>query len=337
VQAIELPNPKAEPRSLGFSADGRLLAAWDYGRVYVIDTAAGVVHTVQGARNNTHVSTVPGTGFTAAGHVVDAYLGHSAPLRIPNDYLRIREVDSGRIVCEAHRTEDRFPEPAPKGPRGDSAPGPRQDVVGDFRLVEVGPGGRLIYLVVFTRSSKGMSVVRWNPLTGKTLPPFAHRGQGGHLRLAVSADERWVASVCPGRVIRMWDLGRKGLKPDSRASRQFAPDSATVYDLALSADGAFVAYYSSGVGISDVRTGELWKLPGPYLCSGRELAFHPARPVLAFSGASADVAFYDVAARTELKRYAWDIKRVRATAFSPDGLRCAAAGAGKVVIWDVDV
>jgi len=29
-------------------------------------------------------------------------------------------------------------------------------------------------------------------------------------------------------------------------------------------------------------------------------------------------------------------KEVLATAFSPDGLRCAVAGVGKVVVWDVD-
>ena len=70
---------------------------------------------------------------------------------------------------------------------------------------------------------------------------------------------------------------------------------------------------------------------------GREVAFHPSRPILAYSGASAEVAFYDVVARAELKRFAWGIDKTTATAFSDDGLRCAAAGAGKVVVWDVDV
>jgi WD40 repeat protein len=299
VQTIEFPDAMFEPLSLGFSPDGRLLAAWSWGRVCVIDTAGGTVRGVFGQKA-TGMAELPGAGFTADGRAV---IVHSSLNKQP---VRVYDLDSGEVLRL----------------------GPDKEGGG----LEIGPGGRLVYLTHRPRDY-WIEVLRWDPLTGAVLPPLAHHK--GYLRqLAVSADEKWVAGST-NDTIRVWNIG--GKKPPARATRQFQlGTSGCIYGLAISADGAFVAYNGPGLGAGDVRTGQVWQISPRGAPHSREVAFHPARPVLAFSGAGAEVTFYDVAARTELKRYSWGIEKVLATAFSPDGLRCAAAGLGKVVIWDVD-
>jgi WD40 repeat protein len=301
MQTIELPDPKFEPLSLGFSADGGLLAAWGWGRACVIDTANGTVRGTFGGKDP-GMTELPGTGFTADGRGV---IVHSDRYTSPSP-VSVIDLASGEVLRKC-------PEKHGSG-------------------MEVGPGGRLLYLTHHPRTY-WIEIVRWDPLTGETLPAFAHHK--GYLRLlAVSADEKWVAGST-NDTIRVWNLG--GTKLPSRATRQLqVSTSGCIYGLAISSDGAFVAYNGPGLGAGDVRTGEVWKVADRGAAHSREVAFHPSRPLLAYSGMSAEVKFYDTAARTELKRYAWGIEQVLVTAFSPDGLRCAAAGVGKVVIWDVD-
>jgi WD40 repeat protein len=301
VQTIALPDEKFQPLNLGFSPDGRLLAAWGWSVVYVLDTASGTVQGVYG-KKDIGMTELPGVGFTADGKGVLVYNdSNESP-------VRVYDLDTRKVTRES-----------PKVERGCA--------------MEVGPGGRLVYLSCRPRPYWTF-IARWDPLTGKTLPAFAlHK----HFvrQLAVSADEKWVAGS-GSDILRVWNLS--GPKLPDRATRQFRLQSrvACIYGLALSADGAFVAYCGAGVGVGDVRTGEMWQL-GSSTQLGREIAFHPSRPVLACSRGSAEVTFFDVTTRTELKQYAWGFAEVLSTCFSPDGLRCAAAGLGKVVVWDVDV
>jgi WD40 repeat protein len=300
VQTIALPDEKFQPLNLGFSADGRLLAVWGWSVVYVLDTTSGTVQGVYGQKD-IGMTELPGVGFTADGKGVIVYNdSNESP-------VRVYDLDSGKVVSECPQM------------RGGA--------------MEVGPGGRLVYLANRPKPY-WTHIVRWDPLTGETLPAFAlHK----HFvrQIAVSADEKWVAGS-GSDTIRVWNLG--GPKLPDRATRQFRFNSrsACIYGLALSADGAFVAYCGAGVGVGDVRTGEMWSL-GRGTDNSREIAFHPSRPVLACSLGSAEVTFFDVTTRAELKRYAWGFTEVLSTAFAPDGLRCAAAGLGKVVVWDVDV
>jgi hypothetical protein len=37
-----------------------------------------------------------------------------------------------------------------------------------------------------------------------------------------------------------------------------------------------------------------------------------------------------------LAQYDWGIRELHALCFAPDGMRCAAAGTYKMVVWDVD-
>lgn len=296
MQVIELPDRQFAPLSMAFAPDGGSLAAWSWGRVCVLDTASGTVRRTIGDKVSGMVS-VPGVGFTADGRAVVVASRYVKPP------VRVYDLDSGEVLRE-------YP---------------------DFDGLEVAPGGR----VYATRHPKPywVEIVRWNPLTGEVLPPFAHHK--GYLRqLAVSADEKWVAGSTAYSV-RVWNLG--GPRPPARAARQFeSAHYSCIYGLALSADGAFVAYNPPGVHVGNVKTGEVWKVSETGARHSREVAFHPSRPLLAYSGAGPEVVFYDVAARAELKRFAWNVGNVTATCFSPDGLRCAAGAAGKVVVWDVD-
>lgn len=305
MQVFPLPDAKHGPQAIAFSPDGRLLAAWDYGRVFVIDTAGGSVRALC-SKGDVSMSNVPGLGFTADSRGVIAQ--HETH---PNPFLRVRDVDSGEVTQELALTY------------GDA--------------VEPGPGGRLVYLGS-RHAHKSVEVFRWNPLTDEWLPEFArHNGYLG--QLAVSADERWVAGSS-GEVIRLWNIADRKLP--TRALRQFKLEKyAFIFCIALSSDGSFLASHDWHTRVWDTQTGEEWKLSPRQSTDGtdfcREIAFHPSRPILAFSGKTPEVAFWDAAARAEVKRFAWNIGRISATAFSPDGLRCAAAGTGKVVVWDVDV
>ena len=181
-------------------------------------------------------------------------------------------------------------------------------------------------------------IIRWNPLTGEQLPPFAQHAYVIQL-LAVSGDEKWVASG-GYHMIRLWNIG--GKKLPARPTRQFKIERTQFVSLALSADGAFVAaggLYGDGeaVYVGAAKTGEIWPIGKKSHTEDRGVTFHPSRPVLAASGVAGEVVLYDASARAELRRYAWPLDAVSAVAFSPDGLRCAAAGPGKVVVWDVDV
>jgi len=305
VQVFPLPNAARQHQAIAFSPDGRLLAAWDYGRVFVIDTTSGSIRTLC-SKGDISMSNVPGLGFTADSRgVISQHETH------PNPFLRVHDVDSGEVTQELSLTYG--------------------------NAVEPGPGGRLVYLGS-QEFHKSVEVFRWNPLTDEWLPEFARHN--GYLRqLAVSADEQWVAGATTN-VIRLWNIA--GGKLPTRAVRQFKVEKyATIYNIALSSDGAFLASHDWLTRVWDTQTGEQWELSPRQSTDGtdfcREIAFHPSRPILAFSGKTLEVAFWDAATRAEVRRFTWDIGRISATAFSPDGLRCAAAGTGKVVVWDVDV
>ncbi len=305
MQVIELPEPNFEPLSLRFAPDGLLLAAWSWGRVCVLDTARGTAVAMLGKTDVGLGS--PGVGFTADGRAVVASQHHAKPP------VHVYNLESGEVLRQCPELHG--------------------------SAIEVGPGGRLVYLTV-NWPGYWVEIVRWNPLTGERLPAFGKHKDSLN-QLAVSANEKWVAGA-NGDTVRVWNLG--GPKLPARATRQFTADEFTaehnrhgIRGLAIASDGAFVAFNGPGVQIGNVRTGASWTVSPSGVRWGREVAFHPSRPILAYSGMSREVAFYDAVMRTELKRFAWNIGNVTATAFSEDGLRCAAAGMDKVVVWDVDL
>lgn len=308
MQVFDLPETALNPDAIGFSPDGRLLAVASVGRVFVIDTIGGNVRPVWNDPDPPYSGRGSGTAFTADGRGVIVH----HPLE-PQGTIEVHDIETSAVR--------------------------RDFAMGHSDICEPGPGGRLVFVAVHPKRYRAdVEIVRWNPLTGDELPPFA-RHASGIQRLAVSADENWVAGSS-GDTIRVWNLG--GKKPPARATRQFVIEYALVTQLALSGDGAFVAagsFYRVGGALHVVaaRTGAVWLVCECPRSTDRVLAFHPARPVLAYRAAESEVAFYDAEARAELKRYSWPLKQIAALTFSADGLRCAAAGTGKVVVWDVDV
>jgi WD40 repeat protein len=67
-------------------------------------------------------------------------------------------------------------------------------------------------------------------------------------------------------------------------------------------------------------------------------AYHPSGRYLFTTSNDATVTVWDADSWVRVKRFDWDVGRLRSVAVSPDGL-LAAAGSdrGRVVVWDVDV
>jgi WD40 repeat protein len=109
---------------------------------------------------------------------------------------------------------------------------------------------------------------------------------------------------------------------------------------AVSPDNALVAYGGGRyLTVAELQTGRQVaqvKLPGHG--HARDLAFHPGGRLLLAATNHRKVTLYDPTTLAELAAFDWGIGKVRAAAFSPDGMRAAAAGEkGKVVVWDVDL
>jgi WD40 repeat protein len=319
VQVIELPGLDICPTSLGFSPDGRLLAAWDSLGASVLDLVSSRATSLWRTTRpqfSYGSDRAPAIGFTADSRgVIALHLTYRVGTN-PEAALRVYNATTGDVI------------------RGRPA--------SPWTSLEIGPGGRLVYLSVYDDDTGKIGILRWNPLTGQVLPVFGW-SRRDLFHLAVSADERCVvASIWEGaRVLKF-----TGKEPPKRASKQLAY---TAYNfpfvLTVSADGAHVAatgfrYAPAGWHVEAwaVGTGKRYtvaKGAGRYLC-GRNVHFHPTKPLLAYCTSDDEVIFWNAATRTEVKRFAWGIDRLEAVRFSPDGLRCAAAGAGKVVVWDVD-
>src|SRR5262249_38709880 len=73
-------------------------------------------------------------------------------------------------------------------------------------------------------------------------------------------------------------------------------------------------------------------------CHFTGIAFHPSGKYLAATSNDKTVQLYDTETWQVAKTYTWNIGRMCAIAFSPDGtLAAAGSRTGKVVVWDVDV
>ena len=312
MQVIELPDPSIRPTALGFSPDGQRLAAWTETALLVVDPAAGTARPLWRTTPARPGNRNPGVGFTADGRGVVALRLTDQPGDSTAAVIGVFDVETGAVLREC---------PARS-----------------WTVIEIGPGGRWVFVVAHEKGRFG--IVRWDPLTGESLPPFGESGND-MFQIAVLADERCVVAAVYNAV-RVLTFTGKG--PPKRASKQFPVDMAYVKRaLAVSADGAFVAateLYASGCRVeawvvgSGERVGVAETASG--YPAGRSVRFHPTRPLLAYCAGTDEVVFWDAASRTEVRRFAWGVGRVSAVEFSADGLRCAAATEGKVVVWDVD-
>ena len=48
------------------------------------------------------------------------------------------------------------------------------------------------------------------------------------------------------------------------------------------------------------------------------------------------MSFWDISSGRAKSSFDWGIGTVHSVAFAPDGMRAAAGGVGKIVLWDID-
>jgi WD40 repeat protein len=198
--------------------------------------------------------------------------------------------------------------------------------------VAASPGGETLYMSVSGPSYGESASIR--VLGAEGMEGRATFGTvADDLRaLRVSADGRWIGATSYHRV-RAWHLD--GEKWPSRASVCATP-KAGASNFALSANGARLAIVTSrGLEVWDTATGKRAVDSGKHRRRVTAVACSPMKPLIATADNAGNVFLWDHAGNV-LTRYAWGLGEVRSLAFAPDGLRCAAAGSGKVVIWDVD-
>ena len=201
--------------------------------------------------------------------------------------------------------------------------------------VGVSPDGATVYAGV--RDGKATTIRRWDARTGQAEDVVGTK-KAIH-GVAVSRDGGWLAGF-DEQAVRVWRLeGPTAQEKFVRRTRQFnAPRT-----VAISADGRLVAATGGGrlrshppLYLWDTATAkEPFPLDHPGSHAGG-VAFHPTRPILASVGDEGSAVFWDLEGGRELKRFAWPTKGLHAVAFDPHGMRCAAAGMGCVVVWDVE-
>jgi WD40 repeat protein len=136
--------------------------------------------------------------------------------------------------------------------------------------------------------------------------------------------------------VTLWRLDRK-LQPSLAIVQYSLPDPCKC--LAFSPDNNWLAMaHRKGVFLEDVRK----RHSGPYqVLQGHDgptlqVVFHPGGSSIATASDDGTVRFWDFATRRQRDCYNWEIGKVTALAFSPDGMRCAAGGEhGRIVVWDV--
>jgi WD40 repeat protein len=160
---------------------------------------------------------------------------------------------------------------------------------------------------------------------------WEHRPERYTARLCACPDGRFV--VGDNDSIRLID-GATGKDVGPSASHQVGTPA-----LAVSPDGSLLAV-AANYQLEVIRLAD-WSSVGVARGMGRkhftDVAFHPSGRFLMASSNNETVRIFDTSL-SEVASFDWEVGRVRRVAFSPDGMRAAAAGqSGDVVVWDFDL
>jgi WD40 repeat protein len=196
------------------------------------------------------------------------------------------------------------------------------------------PDGQSVSLLS-NKDSDGATEIQCYDVTTLACRNTVARHHDDPSAMAGSADGRKLATGDPGaegKPVRVWDV----VAGEGAEAAAVVPKG-KLRGFALSADGSRLGTVSTrGVTLWDAATGAEVFSSGKHRREVKAVCFHSTRPLAATGDGSGNVFLWDFAGRV-LTRYDWGLLTVYSLAFAPDGLRCAAANAFRVVIWDVDV
>ncbi len=177
---------------------------------------------------------------------------------------------------------------------------------------------------------------------------LATRHQGEVSCLAFSPDGRTLATGSFDRTVRLHDttapapaaharplyLGRVSPPADGFVLLQ----GPKVHYLAFSPDGQSLASASPTglIKLWDATTGHTRGTLKGQSPSLHAIAYSPDSRALASASGDGTVRIWDLATGRTRDAFDWGVGAVHAVAFAPDGMRAAAGGDGKIVIWDMD-
>jgi WD40 repeat protein len=345
-QVWELLGHSGPVSALAFSADGSWLASAGEDRtIRVWELATGTeAGVLEGHRDR-----IPALVWHPRGHrlysagwdtavwvwdlescdpviLLNSHASQVTALAVTPDGRRLACADSGQAVhlwdLDTHRTV--------RVVRG---------FEGEARCLAFGPDGHTLAL-----GGSDRVVHLWRPEHGAAPPSGEGAARGGEVRvgLAVSGDGSRLASLCPGRGVRLWDTatGQKLLE---------LGETAELHAVACTPDGRRVAAGGADARLRlwDAQTGRRQALlEGPSVPI-TALAFAPAAPVLASASAVGSDVWLWNADRAEPALVipdAADGCSVEALAFHPQGELLAVGGIdwmatggsdGAVHVWDV--
>jgi len=195
----------------------------------------------------------------------------------------------------------------------------------------------------------GALIPAWSLLDGKTITPdepyLLHQAQWFSDAVALSADGQRVSTAeCrPGRRRpgeRTLLVLRDGATGQVLTELGPAGISFLRGWLALAPDGrALFAWEERAIQRWDVAAGRpAGQVPAPGRAYFRGLAAHPSGKVLLTASGDGQARFWDADTLSPAGALKWQVGKLHAVAFSPDGMLAAAGGdKGQVVVWDVDV